>query len=105
MRPLAASLVWPTSLMLQIGHPPSKITVVGYEMKRQRFVSLHRKALRWPEDRFTYVGVGLDPKDDPEAWEGEVSSTFSPYPPARPLPARRTNPSISEGERAPAVRA
>lgn len=55
------------------GHPPIKITVVGYEMKRRRFVSLHRKALRWPEASFIYVGVGLDPKDNSEAWEGEVS--------------------------------
>ena len=39
------------------GRWPSRITVVGYEMKRRRFAELHRVALRWPADRFDYVGI------------------------------------------------
>jgi hypothetical protein len=61
------------------GRWPERITVVGYEMKRERFVSLHRAAIRFPADRFTYIGIDLDPKDEPEAWAGEVA--VSPAPP------------------------
>lgn len=43
------------------GHFPSTITIVGYEFKKPRFTKLHREALRWPRDKFNYVGV--DPKD------------------------------------------
>ena len=43
------------------GHYPTKITVVGYEFKRPRFIELHRAALRWPVQRFHYIGV--DPQD------------------------------------------
>ncbi|KAK0226181.1 hypothetical protein IW262DRAFT_1446919 [Armillaria fumosa] len=42
------------------GHYPDHITVVGYEMKRARFTNLHRAALRWPKEKFHYIGV--DPK-------------------------------------------
>ena len=54
------------------GHFPSMITVVGYEFKEPRFTNLHREALRWPRDKFNYVGV--DPKDDhrSDAMDGEV---------------------------------
>ena len=54
------------------GHFPSSITIVGYEFKRPRFTELHREALRWPIDKFNYVGV--DPKDGhgEDAMKGEV---------------------------------
>jgi hypothetical protein len=53
---------------------PEKITVVGFEMKRARFVELHRAALRWPEERFEYIGVDLaDTEKREQAAEGEVS--------------------------------
>lgn len=54
------------------GHFPTKITVIGYEFKRARFTELHRKAMRWPQTRFTYIGV--DPEHDSitNALEGEV---------------------------------
>jgi hypothetical protein len=39
------------------GHYPSKVTVVGFDFKGQRYSHLHRKALRFPEVNFTYVGV------------------------------------------------
>lgn len=35
---------------------PDKITVVGWKFKEKRF-DLHRQALKWPQDRFTYIGV------------------------------------------------
>jgi hypothetical protein len=39
------------------GRYPARITVVGYEMKRRRFEELHARALRWPVERFEYVGI------------------------------------------------
>lgn len=53
------------------GRYPDLITVVGYEMKRKRFVELHRKAVRWPAERFRYVGI--DPEGEAQAARnGEV---------------------------------
>jgi hypothetical protein len=59
------------------GHFPSTITVVGYEFKKPRFTDLHREALRWPRDKFNYVGV--DPKDGhrEDAVQGEVRTPWS----------------------------
>ena len=52
------------------GHFPSKLTVVGYDFKRPRFEELHRSALRWPKDKFNYIGI--DPDHNSKAIEGEV---------------------------------
>lgn len=47
-------------------HPPSKITIVSHAFKRDRFLSLHCRALRWPKQRVAYVGV--NPPQDEERW-------------------------------------
>ncbi len=44
------------------GQAPEQVTVVSWEFKRERFQDLHRAAIGWPEERFTYVGA-----NDPEA--------------------------------------
>lgn len=54
------------------GNYPSKITVVGYEMKRRRFTDLHRAALRWPQSRFNYIGIDAEGEATVLAQEGEV---------------------------------
>ena len=54
------------------GRYPSRITVVGYEMKRKRFEELHRVAIRWPSDRFHYIGIDAEAQDIERAREGEV---------------------------------
>ncbi|KAI5807999.1 hypothetical protein DFH27DRAFT_478701 [Peziza echinospora] len=36
---------------------PKSVTVIGYEFKRHRFSQVHRPAILFPEDRFTYVGI------------------------------------------------
>ena len=54
------------------GHSPATITVVGFEIKRRRFTELHRAALRWPEDRFRYVGIDAEGEDLVPARNGEV---------------------------------
>ena len=38
--------------------PEYRITVVGFEAKRDRFEELHVKALRWNRARWQYVGIG-----------------------------------------------
>lgn len=36
---------------------PSRVTVVGFKFKEQRFTKLHRAAVQYPLSRFAYVGV------------------------------------------------
>jgi len=38
-------------------HYPSRITVVGFDFKSYRFTELHRKAIHFPKENFTYVGL------------------------------------------------
>jgi len=40
-----------------VGSYPERITVVGFEFKRQRFENLHRAAIRFPRSQFRYFGV------------------------------------------------
>lgn len=54
------------------GHFPERITVIGYEFKRMRFMQLHRAAIRWPESKFRYIGVDPDEAHSPSAEQGEV---------------------------------
>ncbi|CAG7849309.1 SubName: Full=Uncharacterized protein {ECO:0000313/EMBL:CCA70951.1} [Serendipita indica DSM 11827] len=59
---------------------PMRIAVVGFEMKRRRFVELHRHALRWPNDSFDYIGLDLlDPTERDKGWQGEETYGFGPY--------------------------
>jgi hypothetical protein len=53
------------------GSYPENITVIGFEMKRRRFEQLHIRALRWPKDRFTYVGIDEEGDTTPQ-YKGEV---------------------------------
>lgn len=62
------------------GRYPRLIKVVGFEFKRARFVSLHRRALRFPPYRFEYFGI------DPDGVNGmrglaarERSSAMGPF--------------------------
>ncbi|KAA1107176.1 hypothetical protein PGT21_005030 [Puccinia graminis f. sp. tritici] len=43
------------------GSYPKQITVIGHAVKAKRFNELHRKAMKWPEERFKYIGI--DPID------------------------------------------
>ena len=55
-----------------VGRWPSKVTVVGYEMKRARFTDLHRAAIRWPKASFHYVGIDPPGETSSQAQDGEV---------------------------------
>ncbi|KAI6026389.1 hypothetical protein PISMIDRAFT_674176 [Pisolithus microcarpus 441] len=63
------------------GRYPSRVTVVGYEMKRRRFEELHRAAIQFPAQLFQYVG--LEPPtsggDSARAREGEFQNGYRPY--------------------------
>jgi len=69
------------------GHYPEHVTVVSYTLKRDRFVTLHREALRFPFDRFHFLGTPIPPAAQ-GATEGE----------ARTVAAFRNNPYGCEGE-------
>ncbi|KAF3144316.1 hypothetical protein TWF594_004846 [Orbilia oligospora] len=49
---------------------PTKLTVVGFEFKRERFNTQHRAAIRFPPDQFRYIGI--DNTDDPEQLAGFI---------------------------------
>ncbi|KAF7790360.1 hypothetical protein EIP86_001315 [Pleurotus ostreatoroseus] len=61
------------------GHYPKRITIVGYEMKRKRFTELHRAALRWPQDKFEYIGIDAEGEEISKAREGERKNGYIPY--------------------------
>mmetsp|Transcript_6088 Transcript_6088/g.11221 ORF Transcript_6088/g.11221 Transcript_6088/m.11221 type:complete len:356 (+) Transcript_6088:170-1237(+) len=43
-----------------VGRYPETVTVVSFNFKEKRFVAMHRKALKWPAEKFHYVGVDMD---------------------------------------------
>ena len=64
------------------GDYPQKITVVSFTFKQRRFETLHAHALRWPPDRFSYIGV--DPPastgfDLQRATNGELENAAKPF--------------------------
>mmetsp|Transcript_10210 Transcript_10210/g.24535 ORF Transcript_10210/g.24535 Transcript_10210/m.24535 type:complete len:437 (+) Transcript_10210:12-1322(+) len=64
------------------GDYPQTITVVSFTFKQRRFETLHAHALRWPPDRFSYVGV--DPPastgfDLQRATNGELENAAKPF--------------------------
>lgn len=42
-----------------VGRYPSKIVVVNWEYKRERFQQYHRAAVRWPMAQFEYIGIDM----------------------------------------------
>lgn len=67
------------------GHAPEKITIVGFEFKRKRFDLLHRMAIKWPVDKFDYIGIDA-PQDAPvsaaqeaAARKGELVNSYKPF--------------------------
>lgn len=60
------------------GRWPERVTVVGFEMKRARFENLHRVAIKYPADRFQYIGID-DEGDTTDSYEGEYQYGFLPF--------------------------
>mmetsp|Transcript_1407 Transcript_1407/g.2104 ORF Transcript_1407/g.2104 Transcript_1407/m.2104 type:complete len:271 (-) Transcript_1407:731-1543(-) len=64
-----------------VGSYPETITVISFTFKKQRFETLHREAIRWPSDKFHYVGVDVDqnhpmPQD---VYDGEKKNSLIPF--------------------------
>ncbi len=64
------------------GTYPTKISVVSFTFKQQRFETLHAGALQWARNRFNYVGV--DPPASTgfnleESTEGERKNSLVPF--------------------------
>ncbi|KAI9506432.1 hypothetical protein BX070DRAFT_240584 [Coemansia spiralis] len=58
------------------GRYPDRITVVGFDFKRERFLDLHRKALRYPKIRFNYIGIN-PPGDSSELLKNERENAYN----------------------------
>ncbi|KAG1666294.1 hypothetical protein FOA52_004775 [Chlamydomonas sp. UWO 241] len=43
------------------GHYPDSITVVSYLLKKERFLTLHREAVRFPLEDFEFIGTPVPP--------------------------------------------
>ncbi|KAI4245359.1 MAG: hypothetical protein L6R42_010206 [Xanthoria sp. 1 TBL-2021] len=60
---------------------PMHITLISHEFKRDRFLDLHVRALRWPSNAVTYIG--LDPPESvtsrKELEEGERVRGYGPW--------------------------
>lgn len=54
------------------GTYPHNITVVSYDFKEERFSQLHRSALRFPENRFSFHGTPAPPASIEGAMKGEA---------------------------------
>jgi hypothetical protein len=51
---------------------PSKITIIGFDFKHRRYTNLHRKAIYYPRNNFTYIDmVSAYPFNQEHAIEGE----------------------------------
>jgi hypothetical protein len=60
------------------GRYPEKITVVGFGMKRSRFTDIHRRALKFPDSAFTYIGID-DVGETGQSYLGEKEYGLKPY--------------------------
>lgn len=49
-----------------------RITIIGHGFKEQRFLQVHRKAIRFPEDKMAYIGV--NPPNLKDAVRGELAN-------------------------------
>lgn len=64
------------------GRYPDKITMVSFTFKQRRFEEMHSHALRWPIDRFAYLGVDPPPStgfDLQESQKGELENAARPF--------------------------
>lgn len=76
---------------------PRRITLISYAFKRQRFEQLHRRAIRFPADRFAFVGIdppalAADKDDDDDGGDQQRDQQRGPTSSRRAVPAgERTN--------------
>lgn len=62
------------------GRYPRRIKVISFDFKRDRFITLHRRAIRFPLHRFEYIGI--DPSSGHGFWgiaARERASAMGPF--------------------------
>jgi hypothetical protein len=60
------------------GSYPKKISIISFKFKERRFISLHAKALRWPENRMEFIGINPDASTgfiEEDAAKGELENS------------------------------
>ncbi|KAJ2747509.1 hypothetical protein GGI20_000498 [Coemansia sp. BCRC 34301] len=57
------------------GNYPDRITIVGFDFKRERFLNLHLRALKYPKIRFNYVGIN-PPGDSAQLLRAERRNAY-----------------------------
>ncbi|CEG70160.1 hypothetical protein RMATCC62417_06107 [Rhizopus microsporus] len=61
------------------GNYPTKVTMIGFEFKRDRFEKIHRLAIGYPAKQFEYIGID-PPEGDPEGRKkGEYENSYHPF--------------------------
>lgn len=58
---------------------PQKITVVSFDFKRDRFLNLHRKAIKFPEHKFHFVGIDPEGGVSDATREAERKNAIIPF--------------------------
>ncbi|RGB34823.1 hypothetical protein C1646_668163 [Rhizophagus diaphanus] len=58
---------------------PRNITVIGFQFKKKRFSELHRFALKFPLDRFNYIGIDPDNTSPLGRFVGESVNSLGPF--------------------------
>ncbi|CAI2162986.1 13000_t:CDS:2 [Funneliformis geosporum] len=58
---------------------PRYITVIGFQFKNKRFVELHRFALKFPLNRFKYIGIDPDNTSPLGRFVGENVNSMGPF--------------------------
>ena len=53
--------------------------MVGFSFKETRFKKMHREAIRFPLERFTYVGVDPEGVSGQQLQKGELEKSVGPY--------------------------
>ncbi|EPY50931.1 hypothetical protein SPOG_00534 [Schizosaccharomyces cryophilus OY26] len=61
------------------GHYPEKITVVSFEFKRERFLNLHREAIRFPSQHFYFVGIDPEGGVPQASYDAEKNNALLPF--------------------------
>jgi hypothetical protein len=64
------------------GSYPEKITTISFSFKEMRFKALHAKALQWPSQKFSFIGVDPDAStgfDLEAASKGESENAAKPF--------------------------
>jgi hypothetical protein len=66
-----------------VGGYPQRLSVISLPFKRQRFETLHRAALRWPAERFEFIGIETagehDEAETARVAAAELKNSLEPF--------------------------